>query len=151
MGNCDIIIGPRSALFVPFPNLGLIIMDEEHEGSYKSEQTPKYHAREVALKKGGDGRRGGDFRVRNASLESYQKALDGKVQVLDSERPCKEAVLPDVYIEDLREELKQGNRSMFSRRLYELIGDRLRKKNRSCCFKPEGICRVCLVQKLTAL
>ena len=48
----DVIIGPRSALFVPFPNLGLIVIDEEHEGSYKSEQTPKYHAREVAIKKG---------------------------------------------------------------------------------------------------
>ena len=47
----DVIIGPRSALFVPFQNLGLIVIDEEHEGSYKSEQTPKYHAREVAIKK----------------------------------------------------------------------------------------------------
>ncbi len=50
-GDIDVIIGPRSALFVPFPNLGLIVIDEEHEGSYKSEQTPKYHAREVAIKK----------------------------------------------------------------------------------------------------
>ena len=133
-GDCDIIIGPRSALFVPFPNLGLIIMDEEHEGSYKSEQTPKYHAREVALKKADMEGAAVILGSATPSLESYQKALDGKYRFWTLKDRAKEAVLPDVYIEDLREELKQGNRSMFSRRLYELIGDRLRKKEQVMLF-----------------
>lgn len=133
-GEIDIIIGPRSALFVPFPNLGLIIIDEEHEGSYKSEQTPKYHAREVALQKAEMEDAAVILGSATPSLESYQKALDGEYRLWTLKQRAKEAVLPDVYIEDLREELKQGNRSMFSRRLYGLIEDRLQKKEQIMLF-----------------
>lgn len=124
-GDIDVIIGPRSALFVPFPSLGLIVIDEEHEGSYKSEQTPKYHAREVAIKKAE--MEGASVILGSAtpSVESYKAALDGKYRLWELTQRAKAAHLPKVYIEDLREELKSGNRSMFSRRLKELIKDRL--------------------------
>ena len=133
-GDAEIMIGPRSALFVPFPNLGLIIIDEEHEGSYKSEQTPKYHAREVAIEKA---------RMENASvilgsatpsLESYKNALDGRYRLWELTKRAKEAVMPQVYIEDLREELKCGNRSMFSCRLKSLMEERLNRGEQIMLF-----------------
>jgi primosomal protein N' (replication factor Y) len=129
-----VIIGPRSALFVPFPNLGLIVIDEEHEGSYKSEQTPKYHAREVAIKKAE--MEGASVILGSAtpSVDSYKHAQDGTYRLWELTKRAKEAVLPQVYIEDLREELKAGNRSMFSRRLRDLIQDRLDKGEQIMLF-----------------
>ena len=133
-GEIDVIIGPRSALFVPFPNLGLILMDEEHEASYKSESTPKYHARETA---------------------EYLASLHGASVVLGSATPSMEAAyrvqkgvyrqllltkrltggsLPKVYTVDLREELRQGNRSIFSNKLQMLLADRLQKGQQSMLF-----------------
>lgn len=133
-GDVDVIIGPRSALFVPFPNLGLIVIDEEHEGSYKSEQTPKYHARETAIQKAK--MEGASVILGSAtpSIESYKNALDGKYRLWELTKRAREAVLPKVYIEDLREELKCGNRSMFSRRLHELMEDRLQKGEQMMLF-----------------
>lgn len=133
-GDIDVIIGPRSALFVPFPNLGLIVIDEEHEGSYKSEQTPKYHARETAIRKAQ--MEGASVILGSAtpSIESYHKALDGTYRLWELTERAKDAVLPKVYIEDLREELKRGNRSMFSQRLHKLIEDRLAKGEQIMLF-----------------
>lgn len=133
-GDLDVIIGPRSALFVPFPNLGLIVIDEEHEGSYKSEQTPKYHAREVAIQKAKMEKASVILGSATPSIESYKNALDGNYRLWELTKRAKEAVLPQVYIEDLREELKSGNRSMFSRRLRDLIEDRLQKKEQIMLF-----------------
>jgi len=133
-GDIDVIIGPRSALFVPFPNLGLIVIDEEHEGSYKSEQMPKYHAREVAIHKAQ--MEGASVILGSAtpSVESYQKALNGTYHLWELTKRAKQAVLPSVYIEDLREELKNGNRSMFSRRLRTLMQDRIQKGEQIMLF-----------------
>lgn len=133
-GEVDVIIGPRSALFVPFPNLGLIIIDEEHEGSYKSEQTPKYHAREVAIEKAR--MEGASVILGSAtpSVESYKNALEGRYRLWELTKRAKEAVLPQVYIEDLREELKAGNRSMFSRKLKALMEERLAKGEQMMLF-----------------
>ena len=133
-GDLDVIIGPRSALFVPFPNLGLIVIDEEHEGSYKSEQTPKYHAREVAIQKAKMEKASVILGSATPSIESYKNALDGNYRLWELTKRAKEAVLPQVYIEDLREELKSGNRSMFSRRLRDLIEDRLQKREQIMLF-----------------
>lgn len=133
-GDLDVIIGPRSALFVPFPNLGLIVIDEEHEGSYKSEQTPKYHAREVAIQKAKMEKASVILGSATPSIESYKNALDGNYRLWELTERAKEAVLPQVYIEDLREELKCGNRSMFSRRLRDLIEDRLQKGEQIMLF-----------------
>lgn len=133
-GDIDIMIGPRSALFAPFERLGLVIMDEEHEGSYKSESMPKYHARAVA---------GELCRIKGASLvlgsatpsvESYYRAKKGEIRMFVLRERLAGGQLPRVYVEDLRSELKNGNRSIFSRRLYDLIGDRLKKGEQTMLF-----------------
>lgn len=133
-GDAKIVIGPRSALFVPFSNLGLIIIDEEHEGSYKSEQTPKYHARETAIEKARMEHASVILGSATPSLESYQNALSGRYRLWELTKRAKKAMLPNVYIEDLREELKSGNRSMFSRRLKRLIEDRLHRGEQVMLF-----------------
>ena len=133
-GLMDVMIGPRSALFTPFQDLGLIIMDEEHEGSYKSENPPKYHAREVAIERA---RLAGAAVVLGSatpSLETYHhvKLLDYKLYTLN--KRAGEGALPTVYVEDLREELKAKNRSIFSRHLKALILERLEKKEQVMLF-----------------
>ena len=124
-GELDVIIGPRSALFVPFPNLGMIVIDEEHESSYKSETMPKYHARETAeylshLK-------GASLVLGSAtpSLEAYYRAKQGKYKLFQLKRRLTGGTLPSVSIVDLRKELRSGNRSIFSRKLQELMEQRL--------------------------
>lgn len=133
-GEIDIMIGPRSALFTPFKNLGLIIIDEEHEGSYKSETTPKYHAVEVARKRA---ELTGAFVILGSatpSLESYQKGLSGEYKLYTLDKRAKEATLPKVHVVDLREELKQKNRSIFSRKLKELMEEKLKKNEQIMLF-----------------
>lgn len=133
-GEIDVIIGPRSALFTPFPNLGLIIMDEEHEGSYKSEGTPKYHARETARELA---RLAGASLVLGSatpSVEAYYRAAQGEFRLFQLKDRLTGGKLPDVEIVDLREELRSGNRSIFSRRLQELLADRLAKGQQSMLF-----------------
>ena len=133
-GEIDVIIGPRSALFTPFPNLGLIVMDEEHEGSYKSESTPKYHARETA---GEVARLAGASVVLGSatpSLEAYYRAQRKEYGFYRLTERVTGGSLPHVQIVDLREELREGNRSIFSRRLQELLRDRLDKGQQSILF-----------------
>ena len=134
-GEVDIMIGPRSALFTPFSNLGLIIIDEEHEGAYKSETMPRYHAREVA------GLRarlcGADVVLGSAtpSVESFTRALQGEYGLLRlTRRAAENSRLPQVETVDLREELKAGNKTMFSRRLTELMEDRLGRGEQMMLF-----------------
>ncbi|MCM1187018.1 MAG: primosomal protein N' [Lachnoclostridium sp.] len=133
-GEIDVIIGPRSALFTPFPNLGIIIMDEEHEGSYKSESTPKYHARETAAEAA---RLAGATLVLGSatpSMEAYYRAKCGEYKLFTLTRRLTGGELPVVHTVDLRRELKEGNRSVFSRKLQELMADRLRKKQQIMLF-----------------
>ncbi|MCD7836224.1 MAG: primosomal protein N' [Lachnospiraceae bacterium] len=133
-GGIDVIIGPRSALFTPFRRLGLIIIDEEHENSYKSESTPRYHAREVALEAA---------RLNNASVvmgsatpsvESYYRAQKGSFRLFKLNERLTGGELPKVYTVDMREELRSGNRSVFSAKLQELMADRLSKGQQSMLF-----------------
>ena len=134
LGQVDIIIGPRSALFSPFPNLGIIIIDEEHEGTYKNENVPRYHSREVAEKRA---QMSGGFVVLGSatpSVESYYKAEKGDYQLYDLDLRASGAKLPEVEVVDLREELTAGNRSIISRRLDELITDRLAKQEQIILF-----------------
>lgn len=133
-GKVDIIIGPRSALFSPFPNLGIIIIDEEHEGTYKNENIPRYHSREVAAERA---RMSSAMLVMGSatpSIESYRKAKEGSYVLYELEERASGAQLPNVEIVDLREELNSGNRSMISRKLDELIKDRLEKKEQIILF-----------------
>ena len=123
----DVIIGPRSALFTPFPQIGLIVIDEEHEGSYKSENTPKYHARETAMEVAR--LHGASVVLGSAtpSLESYYRARQGQYRLFRLTERQNGGKLPQVHIVDLREELKEGNRSIFSRKLVSLLGERLER------------------------
>lgn len=135
-GDIQIMIGPRSALFTPFPNLGLIVIDEEHESAYKSETSPKYHAREVAIERA---RLCGCSVVLGSatpSMESYTKAKLGQYKLLLLTRRANEesVSLPDTHIVDLREELRLGNRSMFSQKLQQLMQERLQKGEQTMLF-----------------
>ncbi|MCS7221871.1 MAG: primosomal protein N' [Anaerolineae bacterium] len=161
-GGVDVVVGSRSALFVPLPRLGLIVMDEEHEPAYKQERAPRYHAREVALALG---------RITGApvilgsatpSLESYWAARQGRVHLIAlprrvlahqvavtgrSRRGVVEAIapqpsetdagyvsLPQVEIVDLRQELRAGNRSIFSRKLQEALAQTLDQGQQAILF-----------------
>lgn len=133
-GDIDIMIGPRSALFTPFTNLGLIIIDEEHEGSYKSENVPRYHARETAIARAKMCGASVVLGSATPSVESYYAAMEGKYELLTLSKRVHEKPLPECEIVDLREELKKGNRSILSTRLQELLSDRLQKGQQSMLF-----------------
>ncbi len=133
-GEVDVMIGPRSALFTPFGNLGLIVVDEEHESSYKSEQVPRYHARETAIERA---------RMENASvvlgsatpsLEAYYRCRTGAAVLLTLTLRAAGQKLPEIYTVDMREELRRGNRSIISDRLKELIQERLEKGQQTMLF-----------------
>jgi primosomal protein N' (replication factor Y) len=133
-GEIDIIIGPRSALFTPFPNIGIIIIDEEQESSYKSETTPKYHAREVARKLAE--LHGASLLLGSAtpSLEAYYQAKQGRATLHTLRERLTGGTLPHTTIVDLRQELKEGNRSIFSKTLQDLLADRLDRGEQSMIF-----------------
>lgn len=133
-GELDVIIGPRSALFVPFPDLGLIIMDEEHENSYKSETMPRYHARETARHLAQMKQASLVLGSATPSLEAYYRAKQGDYELFTLNRRLTGGKLAETAVVDLRQELKSGNRSIFSRKLQELIEDRLRKKEQIMLF-----------------
>ena len=133
-GDIKIMIGPRSALFTPFEHLGLIVMDEEHDDSYKSETIPRYHARETAVERA---------RIANAavvlgsatpSVESFTRAKTGEYKLLSMPNRVEARALPECEIVDLREELKAGNRSMISRELYAAINDALSRNEQVMLF-----------------
>ena len=133
-GEVDVVIGPRSALFAPFENLGLIIIDEEHENSYKSDNPPKYHAREVAIERA---RMCGASVVLGSAtpaIESYTKAKLGKYKLLTLENRATKGQLAEVSIIDLREELREGNRSIFSRELKARMQECLANKKQMMLF-----------------
>ncbi len=133
-GEIDIIVGPRSALFTPFKEVGLIIIDEEHESTYKSENHPKYHAREVAQELAGIHHADVILGSATPSVESYYKAMQGEYGFFSLKERLTGGTLPKVYVEDLREELRKGNRSIFSDKLQEMIRDRLEKKEQIMLF-----------------
>ncbi len=130
----DIMIGPRSALFTPFDNIGLIVIDEEHEHTYKSDQMPKYHAREVAIKLAQLHDASVVLGSATPSVESFDAAKRGEYKLYTLTMRAKGATLPDVRVIDLRQELKEGNRSIFSRELKDAIEDRLLKKEQVMLF-----------------
>ncbi len=132
-GDIKIMIGPRSALFTPFKNLGLIVIDEEHESAYKSESVPKYHAIEVAQKRAAD--TGATIVLGSAtpSLESYYRAKKG-IYRLHKVMSRQKGKLPEVSVVDLRDELKEGNKSIFSLELQKEIAERLEKKEQTMLF-----------------
>ena len=133
-GEIDVIIGPRSALFTPFPDIGIIIIDEEHENSYKSETMPKYHARETAEELARLYGASVFLGSATPSLDSYYRARQGRYRLFTLNERLTGGELPVVYVEDLRKELKEGNRSIFSARLGALLQDRLERGEQSMLF-----------------
>ena len=133
-GEIKIMIGPRSAVFTPFRNLGLIIIDEEHEGSYKSENAPRYHARETAIYRAKSEGAAVILGSATPAVDSYYKALTGEYILYELKSRAKDSKPATVHIVDMREELAMGNRTMFSGKLDELIKDRLTKKQQIMLF-----------------
>ena len=133
-GKIRIMIGPRSALFTPFNRLSLIIIDEEHESAYKSENVPRYHARETAIELAK--MTGAKVVLGSAtpSLESYYNAKAGRFKLYELNNRAGLAGFPTAEIVDLREELRNGNRTMFSNRLMELMKEKLSKKEQVMLF-----------------
>ena len=126
-GDGQIVIGARSAVFAPLENIGLIVIDEEHETTYKSDHTPKYDTIEVALKRVQDKDNNGILLLGSAtpSVVSYQRAQEGIYELLELTERYNKVVLPEVSIVDMREELKRGNRSIISSELCSKMKDTL--------------------------
>jgi len=134
-GEIDIMIGPRSALFTPFDNLGLIIIDEEHESSYKSETPPKYHARETATERARLCGASVILGSATPSLEAYSRTGKAKgIKLFELRERVNNAKLPSVEIVDLREELRNGNKTIFSARLVELMKEALERGEQVMIF-----------------
>ena len=133
-GEIAIMIGPRSALFTPFSNLGMIIIDEEHETSYKSETVPKYHARETAIFRAAQSGAITVLGSATPTMESYYLAKEGCYTLLELKERVKQNPLPRCEVIDLRQELRQGNRSILSERLQELMEDRLKRGQQTMLF-----------------
>lgn len=129
-----VVVGARSAIFAPFQNLGIIIIDEEHESSYKQEDNPKYHARDVAVFRGQYHRCPVVLGSATPALETYARAKKGVYRLLTLSRRINNQSMPEVEIVDMREELHRGNRSMFSRSLQEKIQERLSRKEQIVLF-----------------
>ena len=133
-GKSKVIVGARSAIFLPAKNLGLIIIDEEHENTYKSEQNPKYQTKEVAeylseLK-------GCKVILGSAtpSIETYYRALTGEMKLLELNSRVDNKAMPPMKVIDMRNELKGGNKSLFSRELFIAIQERLKRKEQIILF-----------------
>ena len=133
-GKVDVMIGPRSALFTPFPDLGLIVIDEEHEPTYKSEQTPRYHARETAIRRAQMENASVVLGSATPSMEAMYRARRGEYVLFEMKNRSRMQKMADVYTADMREELKSGNRSILSRKLQELMQERLEKKEQTMLF-----------------
>jgi primosomal protein N' (replication factor Y) len=129
-----VVVGARSAVFAPFENLGIIIIDEEHETSYKQEENPRYHARDVAIHRAKNYKCPVVLGSATPSLESFARAQKGRYTLLTLPKRMNNQALPAVEIVDMREELRTGNRSMFSVKLFEKLKDRLEKKEQTVLF-----------------
>ncbi|MBM7095821.1 primosomal protein N' [Bacillus sp. H-16] len=127
-------VGARSAIFAPFENLGMIIIDEEHESSYKQEEAPRYHARDVAIERGKTYGCPVILGSATPSMESFARAKKGVYNLITMDRRVNDVKLPHVDIVDMRDELKSGNRSMFSVKLLDAMKDRLEKQEQIVLF-----------------
>ncbi|HEU5138487.1 MAG TPA: primosomal protein N' [Bacillales bacterium] len=130
----SVVVGARSAVFAPFTNIGIIIIDEEHESSYKQEEQPRYHARDVAIYRGSLHNCPVVLGSATPSLESYARAEKGVYRLASLQERINRKAMPGVEIIDMREELRNENRSMFSSALYDKLQDRLVKGEQSVLF-----------------
>lgn len=132
--GADIVIGARSAVFAPVKNIGIIIMDEEHSDTYKSDMSPRYHAREVALMRAEMSGAAVVLASATPSVESYYKAKTGEYSLLEMNTRYNQNKMPDIFISDMRSELSKGNKSMLSGRLYNEIAENLQRGEQTILF-----------------
>lgn len=133
-GEVSIIIGPRSALFTPFNNLGVIIIDEVHENTYSSDTTPKYDGREVAIELS---EKTGALLIMGSAtpnVDFYYRGLSGEFNILTMEKRAGGGEMPEIKLVDMRNELEEGNRSAFSRELQIAIRKNLENKEQTMLF-----------------
>lgn len=130
----QVVVGARSAIFAPFENIGIIIIDEEHETSYKQEDYPRYHARDVAVFRGGNHKCPVVLGSATPGLETFARAKKGVYQLLTLSKRMNDQAMPEVEVVDMREELHAGNRTMFSRVLFEKIKERIEKGEQTVLF-----------------
>ena len=133
-GDAKIIIGARSAIFAPAKDLGLIIIDEEHDDSYKSETNPRYNAKEIASYIGNNKNIPVLLGSATPDMSTYYKAQKGEIQFLELTKRANNSSLPDVEIIDLRKELATGNKTMISTKLHSLIEENLENKKQTILF-----------------
>ena len=133
-GKAKIVIGARSAIFAPLQNLGLIIIDEEHDSSYKSDMTPRYNSKEIAKYLAKQNNIPLLLGTATPDINTYYEAENKDIQLLKLTQRANSASLPDIEIVDLRKELAMGNKSMISTRLYEEIENNLKNKKQTILF-----------------
>lgn len=133
-GEVSVVVGARSAVFAPFTDLGLIVLDEEHEASYKQTDNPKYHARDVAIERARQESAVVVLGSATPSVGTYSRAAAGEFSLLQLTRRVDDRPLPPVEIIDMREELKAANKSPFSRRLQAEIGECLAARHQAIIF-----------------
>jgi primosomal protein N' (replication factor Y) len=137
-GRADVVVGSRSALLAPIPELGVIVVDEEHEPSYKQPAAPRYHARETALALGRIARAVVVLGSATPDVETYERAWRGELGLIEmrSRAPVRSAPsrMPTVEVVDLRRAVAQGEDPLFSRRLVELLGQTLSRREQAILF-----------------
>ena len=133
-GEAKIVIGARSAIFAPVKDLGLLIIDEEHDDSYKSETSPRYNAKEIASYLAKQYNFPVVLGSATPDMLTYKKALDGEIELLELTKRANNSSLPDVEIVDLRKELAHGNKTMISQNLQEKIANNIKEKKQTILF-----------------
>ena len=133
-GKAQIVIGARSAIFAPLKELGIIIIDEEHDSSYQSESTPQYDALEIARKIADEENIKLVLGSATPDTRTYKNALEGKITLIELTKRANNARLPEVEIVDLRDELANGNHNMISTKLKNEIQKNIESKNQTILF-----------------
>lgn len=148
-GEAKLVLGPRSAVFAPLPALGLVIMDEEHENSYKQEETPRYHARDIARQRARLASAVFLMGSATPALETYYQVTAGATKLLRLSQRTAGAAVPEVIIEDMRNSFKSGNPGLISDYLRNRLQHALLMGQQSILFinrrghSPMTICREC--------
>lgn len=148
-GEAPLVLGPRSAVFAPVPDLGLLIIDEEQENTFKQEEQPRYHARDAARQRARQESAILLLGSATPSMETYHRAVSGQMQLLPLGKRTAGAAMPRVMIEDMRSSFKSGYRGLISRNLQDRIRESLQKNEQSILFinrrgySPMTICREC--------
>lgn len=149
IGEAKVVVGARSAIFAPVPNLGVVIIDEEHETTYKQEEQPRYHVREIAIMRATLTNSVVILGSATPSLESYAFAKAGRFRLLEMKSRVNNQELPKIHLVDMRTELQQGHRHMFSRLLTTKVEERLSRKEQTVLllnrrgYSTFVICRSC--------